>query len=379
MFIILAFLLISFSYLELNKSNAISGKYHYAEKLVFKILFIYISFFLFLLTAFRYNVGTDWPVYYKYFCNTKAYKMELGFKFLNNAFESFFLLQLFCSIITCLFIYRNIQRYSVYPILTLTLYYLTYCFEQLSFTRQYLAIGILCVGIPLIEKKQFFGWIIIVAIATLLHSTALLGFPLYFTLNRSIKKKFAWLFLFTYLFLYFFGKILIYIAISFVLAHIPLPVFINDKLVFYIMSKFNTVAEFSSGLGFLLKTFVYCIIIVLYRYQNKEDKYNILNFLIAICLSSIGRNFLIFARLAIIYLVCGNGYNAYALLFTSKRIDKKLKTILFLFFFLLLSLCFFKNFWDIHYSDVGSKKLYELFTPFTTYIFDFNDYKYLGR
>ena len=113
--------------------------------LIFKLLFLILSFLL----VFRYGQGTDYFGYYFNYIrapsdfidifNADYIHGEIGWKFILYFFKSnnidFTILVMIISIIEMTCIYRFINKYSKYKIITLLLffptYYLTYCFSAL--------------------------------------------------------------------------------------------------------------------------------------------------------------------------------------------------------------------------------------------------------
>jgi hypothetical protein len=160
---------------------------------------------LFLLAAFRsFDVGTDTPTYVAGFINPSlsVQNRNVGYNTLVailrffNTDPRYFLIVI--SLITQLFIYKSLRKYSKLPALAMLIYALSfYCFT-LNLLRQYIVISIFYFyGIDLILKRKLYLYILLIALLATFHELALVLFPLYFVTRKLFLKKIyviAWLF-----------------------------------------------------------------------------------------------------------------------------------------------------------------------------------------
>ncbi len=90
----------------------------------------------------------------------------------------------FLFVVACIIyipLFRTIFCYSKSPTVSIFVYFGMGLFAySLGIFRQMIAISIILCGIKFIEQKKFLKYILIVAAATLFHTTALITLPLYF-------------------------------------------------------------------------------------------------------------------------------------------------------------------------------------------------------
>ena len=79
-------------------------------------------------------------------------------------------------IITGMYVGAFRQKNHVNPVLILTLFYLIFCHHSLNIIRQYMAMAIIFAFLKDVELKRYIRFGIVVIIATLIHSTAILAF-----------------------------------------------------------------------------------------------------------------------------------------------------------------------------------------------------------
>lgn len=156
----------------------------------------------FLVSAFRYDVGTDYLRRYNY-DYTRISKgmdvknLEIGFKgiikFCLLFTQESYLLFIIVSAITIGAIMYTIIKRSKNPILSVLIFLLAgFFFDSLNIVRQYLAISIVIIGYPfLLEKKKWILYLGCVVLAGLLHSTAFIMISLLF-LNKKMLANWKW-------------------------------------------------------------------------------------------------------------------------------------------------------------------------------------------
>lgn len=160
-------------------------------------IFLFISFFaLFLLSGFRFNVGTDYLPYIKWFeginSGGKTY-FEPGFTYLNK-FIGFYTTKaqfvfIISSLITLLLIYAAIRKSSRYAALSVFLFCsMSFIFYSFNTTRQFIAIGISLFAWRYLVERDVLKYAASIALASMFHKTALLLIPVYFVINYRFKK-----------------------------------------------------------------------------------------------------------------------------------------------------------------------------------------------
>lgn len=357
--IIILFILAS---LEISGMNRISivgcSSCLYDNKNTFnKLVFIFITCVLGFLSAFRFETGRDWGAYIRMFNNAEELfetsSVERGYIAINLFFRkmglSYWIMQA-CILLFCSYsLYRNFYKKSSYPLYTLVIYFCLYFFSNdLAQTRQYFAMSVLILGLEFVEKKKLVFWILIIVLAMQFHVTAVTAFPLYFTNRIKIKPYLAFLILFVCFIVNIFALNLIWKIIEFTVEIKMLPERITSILKYYINSDtYNKQAEYSSGLGLIANYFFYFVVLLLFyvKYRNNTIKdFFVLNFLIGILFSALGRNFSQFSRLGNYYMLCGGGIFAYNIIPESMNFFKKVD-VLRLFFSLILILYFIYNFY----------------------------------
>ena len=342
-----------------------------------KLCYIYLSIFLCLIAAVRFETGADWQNYQFIFRTSlqkeAAFGVESGFfllnKFFKKSFDSFYLQQVVINSFCAFCIFRNFYRRSDYPIFTLLLYILfSYFFTtDMAQTRQHIAMAICCLGYKFTEQKKIIPWIVIVILAMQFHVSAILAFPLYFTNRIQISSVKAFLLLFFAIFIVLFGLSLVRAIVELIMYLPFIPKRLSVILQRYFYSKTEgQFSEFSSGLGFWGRYLFYFAIATLFLLRKKvpEQKYFFLNFLIAVILQAMGRNFDQFSRVANYYLICGSGLCAYNIFPDSKSFFKKVSNLRLFFCFIFLCFTF------LTFSKQFNDRYKKSFLPYKTFIFE---------
>lgn len=191
-YIIMLVISISFMY--------ISSK---VKKKWLKILFFILSALpFFLVSALRYDVGTDYFKRYNYDYNRMSQgieikNLEIGFKLIIRFCLLFtqhsYLLFIITSAITIGIIFYIIIKKSTNPILSILIFLLGgFFFDSLNILRQYLAISVVLMGYPFIfQNKKKIIYIGCVICAGLLHSTAFIMILLVF-LDKKMFVSWKW-------------------------------------------------------------------------------------------------------------------------------------------------------------------------------------------
>ena len=173
---------------DLNKNVRITN-----INFVICIILIF-SFF----SGFRYMVGSDWWAYYAQdhqrfsFALSKS-KFEPGWNIIGfistSIWNRYGVAMLIAALITnVLFIFPCYKISYNFTISILMFFYLVWA-GTFNGVRQYLATAILFAGHRFILDKKLLYWGLIVIVAMLFHTTAIIMFPLYFIARLPLDKK----------------------------------------------------------------------------------------------------------------------------------------------------------------------------------------------
>ena len=121
-------------------------------------LLIFIILGLFLFASLRYNIGTDYPVYYKYFNSIKpissdsihsigAHNIEPLFTYFVAVFKHIIMSPIFyfsfCAFITLFFVYKGIKLQSEHYLLSIFIFYCHFYINyQFNGIRQGIVMGL---------------------------------------------------------------------------------------------------------------------------------------------------------------------------------------------------------------------------------------------
>lgn len=163
-------------------------------------IFIFIALSsLILVAGLRYYVGTDYGTYRGIYSNAPNVILnketsEIGFiilcKFLHYITSDPQIMFLVTSIITytCIVITlknkSNVFELSMYLFITTYMYY-----SSLNVLRQWIASAIIFTGIQFLIDRNWKKYFLIVIIASLFHTSALIMIPIYFIVNHKFISK----------------------------------------------------------------------------------------------------------------------------------------------------------------------------------------------
>lgn len=169
------------------------------------ILFFIIFFFLFIVSAIRYNVGRDYMDTYVFTynlvkSNALNIRIDIGFFLLNKIIiifnGSYQWVFVVTSFIINFFVCKVIVKESDNKMLSLFIYICgTFYFFSMNGIRQSISIALFYYSLYLIEKRKMFKYMFINLIGASFHASALLFLPLYFILDKDLKKKYRIIFL----------------------------------------------------------------------------------------------------------------------------------------------------------------------------------------
>ena len=164
----------------------------------YKILIILSVIPFLFISAFRYDVGTDY--FYRYAPNYITIanggdikNLEFTFKilikvcsFFTDSYVSLFFVT---SAIIIIPIFYIIYKKSKYPLLSIILFIIGgFFFDSLNLVRQYISIVIILCSHSYLLDKKYFKWILCVLFATLFHKSALIGLLLFLIRDKKYFK-----------------------------------------------------------------------------------------------------------------------------------------------------------------------------------------------
>lgn len=283
--------------------------------------------FLFI-SAFRYDVGTDY--FYRYAPNYVTIanggnikNLEFTFKILIKICsfftDSYVALFFVTSAIIIIPIFYLIYKKSKYPLLSIILFIIGgFFFNSLNLVRQYISIVIILCSHSYLLDKKYFKWLLCILLAALFHKSALIGLLLFFLKDKKYFKP---------------QYILLFSTIIIVFDN-----YIKDLLVFFIsLTPYSNYVNSIYAKSDIRETIIianfiiYFAMLILYYYKEKEGKINqidtfymnVQSLAMILCLFSIQFNLLyrlvdyfsIFQIISIPYMIDLNKkYGAYVLI-----------------------------------------------------------------
>lgn len=166
-----------------------------------KILLLLIAIIpMFLVSAFRYDLGTDYTKRYVADYNILAKgkdvkNLEIGFKAIDYLCLFFtkepYLLFVITSLIILSIIFEVIYKKSNNILLSITIFFLGgYFFGSLNLVRQYIAISLILLGYQFLmnenKKKAYIGFVICAILAFLMHSSSIICFIIIFLTRKNL-------------------------------------------------------------------------------------------------------------------------------------------------------------------------------------------------
>ena len=217
-------------------------------------------------SVFRYEVGTDWPIYKEYFhmINQGTDKFnEPLFNLLNRVVYLFthhsWALFAVCAFIICYFTFRAFMEQSINPAYSILIFVLSGdYFNSQNQIRQAMAMAIFLYAMKYIKSRELIKYVVWIVIAGLIHASAFIYLPVYFLYGKKINAKLLGL---------------IYAAIV-----VFLPVM--NKVMVFVVSKTRYNWYFDSAynmnefykLGFLVTSFFMVVTLFYYYYGQKHWK-----------------------------------------------------------------------------------------------------------
>lgn len=262
-------------------SASIGNKTYLQRTNLFNIgMMFFVSAILFFIALLRSDVvGTDYGQYLYFMDVVQSYRWSDIYSVAQGAHIEYFFLLIskfisiftndrylmmgfwYLTLFTCLFFFciRGCSRYyiSLYIFFTLGLFN-----QSLNITRQYVAVAILGIGLIYILNQSIKKYIVTLILATLVHTSAILGGLLIFLKFDKVKKNIRIITLI--------GVLLsLYLAYSFSAVFSALGLENSDMD--YARYIINESYEGGIGLGLFINLFIYLAYFVFYKQFSGYD------------------------------------------------------------------------------------------------------------
>lgn len=262
-------------------SASIGNKTYLQRTNLFNIgMMFFVSAILFFIALLRSDVvGTDYGQYLYFMDVVQSYRWSDIYSVAQGAHIEYFFLLIskfisiftndrylmmgfwYLTLFTCLFFFciRGCSRYyiSLYIFFTLGLFN-----QSLNITRQYVAAAILGIGLIYILNQSIKKYIVTLILATLVHTSAILGGLLIFLKFDKVKKNIRIITLI--------GVLLsLYLAYSFSAVFSALGLENSDMS--YARYIINESYEGGVGLGLFINLFIYIVYFVFYKRFSRYD------------------------------------------------------------------------------------------------------------
>lgn len=169
-----------------------------------KFLLFFIIFGLFILASIRYNIGTDYHVYYSFFNKVKPFNFSTNFligyehleplfrytvSVLKNVFVSPIFYFSFWAFITLAFVWKGIKEQSKNYLLSIFIFYCIFYVNYLyNGIRQGIVMGIFLFSLKYIIERKILPILVITFIATMLHTSGVFILVAYLFSKMKINR-----------------------------------------------------------------------------------------------------------------------------------------------------------------------------------------------
>ncbi len=229
------------------------------KEAVLRCAFFALAIFpIWFITAFRYDVGTDYLYTYVNFFeitqNGGAPYDEIGFQFLNSLLAhaglGYVWLFAITGAVNVIASFHLIFKYSEKPLYSIAIYFIAAIFfNTLNNVRQYLAITI---GVLALFQNRHWKAVLIILFASLFHFSALLYLAVYVAYKITFKR-------------------LGFVILSVVgLALVPILNFVLDRVL--LGTKYAYFLNYSDGFSFLTLLINGVIYLLSFIFYNNRDK-----------------------------------------------------------------------------------------------------------
>jgi len=323
-----------------------------------KIHYILMFLLILLFYGLRQDVGWDWYNYQNAFYHHIKFH-DIGFNFLQNIFfdisPHYATWQFFLAFLSMYILLKNSKQYSNdRQNLSLLIFFSIAMFAYFAILRQALAISIFYYSLIDIREKRFKSYFIKILLASLIHISLALAFPLYWILNRRFKLKY-------FLLLFFVSNLIYLLKINIIKYVIILTTYIdffsNNIMVSYAQNSISVTSKYL----YFAQTFIVLFCIIYYsklinkRYFCIFFNLYFLGYIIRILLFT---NYIFSGRVSEIFLISQTFLIPIVIATFKKKTQSALVTILILY--LLISV--------IVYGKIFNYSGYNILLKYQSYI-----------
>ena len=217
-----------------------------------------------LVSALRYEVGTDWSIYHDYFHWISSGKDKFSeplfnllnrviYLFTQNSWWLFFV----CAIVIMYFNFRAFMEQSIHPAFSILIFVISGdYFNSQNQLRQAMAMSIFLYAMKYIKSREWKKYFIWILIAVLIHTSAAVYIPMYFIYNWKVNIKNLSL---------IYGSTLVLLP---VIKKVMVFVISRTKYAWYFSSQYNMNNFYL--MGFLVTLFYLVILLFDYYYGKKH-------------------------------------------------------------------------------------------------------------
>lgn len=251
-----------------------------------KITLFLSCFLLIAVSALRYNVGTDYNTYYKWYLETlgQYYKKEIMYipfqafmTFLGFFWKDPIMFFSVTSIIINVFMFKFIvDNQEDYLIAVLAYICLFFYFSTFNLVRQWIAVALCLYSIKYIKNNNFWKYCLFNILAILTHYTAIIFFPVYFMTKIKLSKSKPLIIVLCSFFLF---KVLGIWSFMFKFIKVLFP-FYYERYLLIDNSNVNGIFYFLISAGIII---VYNIFYKKLKEKYGEKEFNIRQNLLTIC------------------------------------------------------------------------------------------------
>lgn len=194
----------------------------------YRRFFLSLSFFLlFVFSSIRYNYGNDYDSYYTWYRwihigGASPYKSQVGFTWLNMIMPNFFVMVIVISFLFLWSVYlliRDNVEEQCYGLAVMIFVINPYLFLiNLSAMRQSIAIALFIVAVYFAGKRKIIPYVLIILLAGIFHTSALVLLPFYLIINDKKINVFFGVIVFVVLLVFFIDTNLFNNSISLILS-----------------------------------------------------------------------------------------------------------------------------------------------------------------
>ena len=259
----------------------------------------------------RYNTGSDWHMYTTMFDimpeQGNVMNWEYGFYLVSllfhKIFGNYYVLQCAATLFIFLCADKMYRENSEHPILMLSVF--TFFFFSsllMAQVRQSIAVAVIMLGTKYIFERKLIKYAIVIAVACLFHTSAIVALPLFF-LNKNYGKALPIILLLISQSLYFFPNIIPYF-IKFLIPYMP-ERFANISNTYISSSFFSNKVNFGTGYYYIANVLL-TLFIIIYNDRSKKEEIFFTNALaIAMTIKAISNGFYVLERFYAYYMIYG--------------------------------------------------------------------------